>query len=341
MKPLRIGIAGATTLKGKEIKAALEESSLPALDIVLLDDDAAIGKLEAVGDEATFVQSITQEALARLEAVFFTGDAEFTRQHYMDAKRANCSIVDLSFALENQPGFPVRAPWLEEELGYKPALDNSGAVTAHPAAIVLALLLQKMGKLSRVRTAAATVLQPVSESGHAGMDELHQQTINVLNFQSLPRAIFSTQIAFNLVRAYGGGSTAPLDEVRDRILSHFGKIAPGVFVPAVNLVAAPVFHGHTLSLYVELESDASLESLASALVGPHTQIVSDEADANELPGNVAVAGEDKILLTVEPASPRANAFWIWVAADNLKVIALNAIECARRLAEMRPAGKVQ
>ncbi len=75
--------------------------------------------------------------------VFFTGDGDFTRKHYLAAKRANCSIVDLSFALEDQPGFPVRAPWLEEELGYKPTLDNAGAVVAHPAATLLAFLLLK------------------------------------------------------------------------------------------------------------------------------------------------------------------------------------------------------
>jgi aspartate-semialdehyde dehydrogenase len=34
-------------------------------------------------------------------------------------------------------------------------------------------------------------------------------------------------------------------------------------------------------------------------------------------------------------------FWLWLAADNLKLAALNAIACANELRRLRPLGKVQ
>jgi aspartate-semialdehyde dehydrogenase len=34
-------------------------------------------------------------------------------------------------------------------------------------------------------------------------------------------------------------------------------------------------------------------------------------------------------------------FWLWLAADNLKLAALNAIACATELRKLRPQGKVQ
>ena len=34
-------------------------------------------------------------------------------------------------------------------------------------------------------------------------------------------------------------------------------------------------------------------------------------------------------------------FWLWLAADNLKLAALNAIACATELRRLRPSGKVQ
>ena len=37
----------------------------------------------------------------------------------------------------------------------------------------------------------------------------------------------------------------------------------------------------------------------------------------------------------------ASRFWIWMAADNLKLAALNAIACATELRRLRPSGKVQ
>ena len=49
----------------------------------------------------------------------------------------------------------------------------------------------------------ATVFEPASEHGQKGMDELHEQTVNLLSFQPLPKKVFDTQVAFNMVARYG------------------------------------------------------------------------------------------------------------------------------------------
>ena len=35
------------------------------------------------------------------------------------------------------------------------------------------------------------------------MDELHEQTVNLLSFQQLPKTVFDAQVAFNLLDRYG------------------------------------------------------------------------------------------------------------------------------------------
>jgi aspartate-semialdehyde dehydrogenase len=340
VKPLRIGIVGASSLKGKELKEVLEDSHLAVLDIALLDDETALGKLESVGDEATFIQSINDETLEDLDLAFFTGDSALTRKHYEVARRANCAIVDTSYALEGEAGFPVRSPWLEEELSTPPPLDAMGAVVAHPVATALALVLLRISSVSPLRTAAATVLQPASETGHAGMDELHQQTINLLNFQSLPKEVFDIQVAFNLVPNYGAGKAVPLDRVEKRINSHFAAIAPKLMRPAVMVIAAPVFHSHTFSLYLETEKPITAEQISAALNSPHLHLITG-AEQQDQPSNLNSAGEDQIALSVHPLTNRPNAFWIWAAADHFKMTALTALECARKIVEMRPTGQVQ
>jgi aspartate-semialdehyde dehydrogenase len=37
----------------------------------------------------------------------------------------------------------------------------------------------------------------------------------------------------------------------------------------------------------------------------------------------------------------SRRFWLWLAADNLKLGALNAIACANELRRLRPRGSVQ
>ena len=92
----RIAIVGAASIRGKQLNEALSESSFAAAEFVLMDDQKALGQLEAVGDEATFIQPITAESFARIDFTFFAGTAELTRRHWQVAQRAGSSIVDLS-----------------------------------------------------------------------------------------------------------------------------------------------------------------------------------------------------------------------------------------------------
>src|SRR5215813_13392903 len=113
----RVAIVGAATLKGKELKDVLEERNFPALDIKLLDDDESLGQLERVQDEVALVQPVGRDELANTDFTFFASDQEFTRRNWKLARAAGSATVDMSYALENAPNVPVRAPWVERELG--------------------------------------------------------------------------------------------------------------------------------------------------------------------------------------------------------------------------------
>ena len=92
------------------------------------------------------------------------------------------------------------------------------------------------------------------------MDELHEQTVNLLSFQQLPRTVFDVQVAFNLVDRFGEKSLPPLASVEERILRHFRAIAGDkVAVPSLMLLQAPIFHGHAFSVYIETTNPMKLE----------------------------------------------------------------------------------
>jgi len=103
-------------------------------------------------------------------------------------------------------------------------------------------------------------------------------------------------------------------------------------------VQAPIFHGHAFSLYIEMEQTVSVGDMAQALTGEHVTVT---RLAEEAPNNVAVAGQSDILLTVRRDSNRQEGLWIWAAADNLRVAASNAVECAEGMAAARPRGHIQ
>jgi aspartate-semialdehyde dehydrogenase len=337
----RVAIVGAASLKGKEVAEVLGDRNFPALDTRLLDDDESLGQLEALGDEVSFIQSVRAEQFEHVDFTFFASDPECTRRTWTVARHAGSALVDLSYVLEDEPEAAVRSPWIERQLGtvYTPELQPGPSVVAHPAATVLALLLLRVQKAAQVKRAMATVFEPASEHGQKGMDELHEQTVNLLSFQQLPKNVFDTQVAFNMVARYGEKSVPALSSVEQRILRHYKRIA-GSRVPQLSLLLlqAPIFHGHAFALYVETEQSLSVEDLSRGLAGEHVTVTEVKEDS---PSNVNSAGQGDILISVRRDASQDKGFWLWAAADNLRIAATTAVECAESMAASRPRGKIQ
>jgi aspartate-semialdehyde dehydrogenase len=217
-------------------------------------------------------------------------------------------------------------------------------VPAHPAVIAIALLLQRLQQVAPIRFAAATVLEPASEFGRTAMDELHQQTVNLLNFQPVPHGIYDAQIAFNLLGGMGEDATVSLPHVEARIRRHYEALTAGRGPSlAVQVIHAPVFHGLAFSIAVELERPVEIVSLEEALTGEHIELVLEDTDS---PSNLAATGQNDVLVRLRPElvgrnSSQTSRLWLWAAADNLRLNAQNAVQCALDLRRLRPQGTVQ
>jgi aspartate-semialdehyde dehydrogenase len=338
---LRVAIVGGATLKGRELAGVLKERNFPLRDIRLLDDEETLGQLEALGDEVTFVQAVSPEQFEGVDVAFFATDEKFTRRHWTLARDAGAAIIDLSYGMESHGEAVVRAPWLEHELGrtLHPELQPAPAIVAHPAAVVLSLLLLRAQKLGAIKTAAATIMEPASEHGRRGMDELHEQTVSLLSFRELPKQVFDSQVAFNTIVRYGEAAEPALETIEHRIVRHMEQITSNaVPSPAVLLLQGASFHAHTFSVYLEMEQATTVEQVVKTMSGDHLAVTQGADDA---PSNVNAAGQDQVLLTVRGDQKREKGFWLWAAADNLRLLALNAADCAEAVAVGRPSGKVQ
>ncbi len=350
----KIAIAGASSLIARELKDALSDSPLAAANFVLLDEedaqDPTVGQLDQVGDEATFIQALAGDAFEHADFTFFCGSEEMTRRHWIAALRAGSTVIDLSGALDQEKGVVIRAPWLHRHVtnGTRDVdLETPAVVPAHPAALALALLLERLQAAVPARFAAATVMLPASELGRAAMDELHQQTVNLLSFQSLPTAVYDAQAAYNLLGGLGESATVNLAKVEARIQRHYDVLTDGSghHGPALTLqvIHAPVFHGHTFLIALDLEKPLELITLEEALCGEHVELIREDVDS---PSNLAATGQDNVLVRLHPDAgardpEQISRLWLWAASDNLRLNAQNAVECALELRRLRPQGKVQ
>ncbi len=111
----------------------------------------------------------------------------------------------------------------------------------------------------------------------------------------------------------------------------------------MQVIHAPVFHGLTFSIAVELERPVEIVALEEALTGEHIELVLEDTDS---PSNLAATGQNEVLVRLRPEllgrnSSQASRLWLWAAADNLRLNAQNAVQCALDLRRLRPQGTVQ
>lgn len=338
IKQIHAAVVGASSVLAKELLEELNNSPAAAWDMRLLDDaEGEETQLSAAGDEAILIQPLHRDALDNMDLIFFAGEPATARELVGAARAAGAAVVDLTGALEQEANILVRCPWLAA--GQRPDLTTLGITVPQPAAVMLAMAAQRLRKMGLV-SLSATVMEPASQAGKAALDEMHQQTVSLLSFQDLPKDVFDTQVAFNLQTALGEAAKVNLAGVAATIRRHLGLILSEAAAAQVHfqLVQAPVFHGYTLSALAQLQGSAAEQSLRDTL---HGGVIMAEDDTT--PSNTAVVESGDVLLTVRPDSGDAEGklWWLWMAADNLRLHARVAVAAALELAALRPVNTMQ
>jgi aspartate-semialdehyde dehydrogenase len=332
---LKIGIVGASSLIGKELAEELAASALAAAEVMLLDEEETAGQLTTLGDEASFIRRLELSAFAGLDLVFFAGTADQAQKYGAVAGKAGAAIVDLTASLGGSAGVILRSPWIAEAQGFGSLMDlgTTVVIPVHPVVVMLGLVGARCARLG-VNVMAATVLVPASERGQAGMDEMHQQTVNLLSFQSLPQEEYDAQVAFNLLPVLGGAAKVGMEVTAARIESEY-RASGRLPELTLQMVQAPVFHGYAISVLLEGDKSIASAEIVRALTAEHI----DLPEEDEVPSNVSAAGQGDVMVRVKSGASRR--MWLWLAADNLKLTALHAIACGVELASLRPKGIVQ
>ena len=327
-------LLGASTLKGKEVKAVLAERSLPLRRLLLLDSEDVQGQLTDFDGEPAIVQPVGAETFEGIDLAIFAASESLTQQHWRHAQENGCRIIDLSYFLESEPNARLQAPLLmppgeTAESGDGGRMNPAAmAVSAHPMSIALQGILALLSRRSVVVRAAATLFEPASEHGQAGVEELHRQTISLLAFQEIPKKIFDAQLSFNLLARNGEQSRPTLQERQQRIAHHLRTLSGGRTVqPALRLLQAPLYHGYSFTCWVELAQPVEAEVLEAVLDQRPFSVCREDQ-----PSVISAAASNDILLgSVEPDPAHEAAYWIWGAFDNLRIAALNATRIAEEM----------
>jgi aspartate-semialdehyde dehydrogenase len=324
---LRIVVVGATTLRGKELVQVLGER-IPHARLHLVDDEDFAGTLtEAVGEPAV-IQTVDADSFANARIVFFAGEPESMVKFADAALATGSTIVDMSGVLSSRPDVQMWIPSLDPALPAASA--KSGAETrafSSPSApVIISCALSIALKQWSPESISIVFMQPASERGQRGIEEMEHQTTKLLSFQPYGQDVFGMQVAFNLSDRYGEGSKALLKDVRAALARDVAHYLSGRAVaPAVEVLQAPTFHSHGFSAYAGLKSRPSADEIQKALTAAGFSV----SGKNEGATNVSAAGEDRPLIgRIERDANHERGFWFWGTVDGLRVGALNAVAIA-------------
>jgi aspartate-semialdehyde dehydrogenase len=331
IKPPRpaVAIVGGESLLGKEVRELFDSAGLPA-SVSLIASESEDASIIALGrDEPIVISSLQVADLATARIAVLAGSKESSQKAFERVQAVNpeAVIIDLSGSLEDQPTAQLRAPLLEP-----PNYSAVGPiqVIAHPAAIAIALFLIQLRNAGAIHRSVINIFEPASERGQAGIDELQKQTVGLLSLKPLAKDVYDAQVSFNMLSQYGSDSPHSLEEIELKIDRHLATLLAGagaLSMPSLRLIQTPVFHGYSMSAWVEFEDNPGRNAIVEALTSPKIDL---RADDEEPPTNVGAAGQSGITIgAIAPDRNHPRAHWFWMVADNLRITAENALEVAR------------
>jgi aspartate-semialdehyde dehydrogenase len=314
-----VAVVGAG-LVGDRLVAELRRREFPMRELRVL---ARSSRRAVLAGEEFEVGVAEPEAFEGVDIAFFAGtegEKGAAVQLAREAISRGAVVIDNGSDFRLDPEVPLVVP--EVNAG---ALDNHNGLIANAncstiqMVVTLAPLIREFG----VRKVVVSTYQAVSGSGRSGVEALENGR----------RDVYPKPIAGNAIPLIGGvgedGFTTEETKMREESRKILGLPDLQVHATAVRI---PVHTGHSESVYVETQREATLPEVVEALRDAPGVVFSGEAD--DFPTPLEAAGEPGTYvgrIRVEDSSVS-----YWCVADNLlKGAATNAVQIAETLVGAR------
>ncbi|OQX55892.1 MAG: hypothetical protein B5M54_00270 [Candidatus Aminicenantes bacterium 4484_214] len=329
MKKIRIALVGTDSLRGKEIKSVLEQKRFPLTSIEFYDPDVKeeYSKLTDFAGEPKVIHHLDERYLEGLDLVFLAAKPAVNARVARKVKEFTSKLIDINETFNDNPRVPLIVAGINDHL----LTDEINLVAnPHPVTIFLAHILTLVSQGNSINKVVSFILQPASAYDESGMNELANQSISLLNFETTRQKTFPSQWAFNLISCLEEVDHFGFSPLERRIVQELKRVTDNPQLPLfISLIQAPVFHTYSIMSYFEVTKEMEIEEIERIFKeSPYFQV--EKPKPSQPVSAITVAGKDEIFIgqvKKEPEYPQH--FWLWIVADNLtRGSALNAYEVA-------------
>ncbi len=328
-----VAVAGATGAVGNEMISVLEQRNFPVDQLRLFASERSEGKTLDFHANPVQVELLTDKVFDGIDIALFSAGGDRSTEFAPAAARAGCVVIDNSSAWRMDPDVPLVVPEVNPD-----DIKNNKGIIANPncSTIQMVVVLKPIHDAAGISRVVVTTFQSVSGTGKNAMDELLDQTKDLLNFKDITLSVYPHQIAFNCLPHIDSFMDDGYTKEEIKMVNETKKILgdDSVKVTATT-VRVPVFKGHSESLNIETVKKISADETRAVLSSAPGVIVYDAPEKNIYPMQTICADKDEVYVgRIREDDTINNGINMWIAADNLrKGAALNAVQIAEKLIE--------
>ena len=342
MRPVRIGVVGATGQVGVAMRQILEERRLPIEEIRFFASARSAGTVLPYAGREIVVEDAATADPSGLDIALFSAGATTSRALAPKFADAGATVVDNSSAFRMDPDVPL----VVSEVNPHAIAEARKGIIANPNCTTMAAMpvLKPLHDEAGLVRLIASTYQAVSGSGVAGVDELASQVTAAgdkareLAYDgdavSFPEPVkYARTIAYNVLPLAGSivddglGETDEEQKLRNESRKILG--IPGLRVSGI-CVRVPVFTGHSLAINAEFAEPLTVARARELLAG------APGVELSDIPTPLQAAGKDPSYvgrIRQDPGVDGDRGLALFVSNDNLrKGAALNTVQIAELLA---------
>jgi len=326
-----VAVVGATGAVGQEMIQTLTQRDFPVERLRLFASERSEGKeLEYKGQKIK-IERLTEDSFKGIDIALFSAGAERSKTWAPIAAKLGCVVIDNSSQWRMDPEVPLVVPEVNAH-----DLSWHKGIIANPncSTIQMVVVLKPLHDAARIKRVVVTTFQAVSGTGMKAMDELMQQTADILNFREIKINVYPHQIAFNVLPHIDKFLENGYTKEEMKMVNETKKIMgdSSIRVTATT-VRVPVFRGHSESLNIETEKKLTANEARAILSSAKGVVVYDAPEKNIYPMPLIAADKDETYVgRIREDESIECGLNMWIVSDNLrKGAALNAVQIAEAL----------
>lgn len=333
-----VAVVGATGAVGRRMLTTLEERNFPVANLTALASARSAGQTLAFRGQAIKVKELQEDSFKGIDIALFSAGGFISKKLAPIAVESGCVVIDNSSAWRMDKDVPLIVPEVNPS-----ALGDEWGIIANPncSTIQMVVALKPIHDEYRIRRVVVSTYQSVSGSGQKAIEELEQQSRDVLDGKSAQCNVYPHQIAFNclphidvfLDNGYTNEEIKMVNETRKILEDDSIEVSP-------TAVRVPVVYSHSEAVNVETEQAMTAKEVKELLSSFPGVSVVDNPEQNEYPLAINASGSGDVLVgRIRSDLTRPNAVNFWVVSDNLlKGAAYNAVQIAELLLKRLDSG---